>query len=450
MTNACTQELDTIDFYEVASFPSFESIDDGQLFSLSLSNKTNRLTHGLHRFPAKFIPQIPAWAFRNFAAADSVKLDPFIGSGTSLVEGVCHGGTTYGIDIDPLARFIARAKVSTVEPDRIASLATEIKSQWCRPATRIISPMTDIENFDHWFNESHWGWLQSLKDVILRLRCSIHEREFFLAVFSSILRSVSNADDQSHKTYVSATFPKKPPPVPDSYWKALNRAIGGLVDLSRHRSDGAIAQVVENADATLLPFPDCSIDVAVTSPPYLDSVDYQYNMMLEYFWLGPELGVPNRRSLNELRKTPIGAKNPLADPRASIDSVEIPDIRHLAPSRQYAAKRYFELMDIHFREMSRCLKEDARYVMVVGNSKSRARSIPVHKTLATRASKFGLHLERAFGYRIRRHYMKFPRAGRGGIILIDWVLVLKKSDVGFGRTAPTEPLIAHPPNAVAN
>lgn len=37
-------------------------------------------------------------------------------------------------------------------------------------------------------------------------------------------------------------------------------------------------------------------------------------------------------------------------------------------------------------------------------------------------------LEKAFAYRIRRHYMKFPRKGRGGIILMDWVITLRKTD----------------------
>ena len=46
----------------------------------------------------------------------------------------------------------------------------------------------------------------------------------------------------------------------------------------------------------------------------------------------------------------------------------------------------------------------------------------------TDAAAAGLELEKAFAYRIRRHYMKFPRSGRGGIILLDWVLVLRARD----------------------
>lgn len=50
----------------------------------------------------------------------------------------------------------------------------------------------------------------------------------------------------------------------------------------------------------------------------------------------------------------------------------------------------------------------------------------LHDGLIALASDAGLHIEHAFGYRIRRHYMKFPRKGRGGIILVDWVITLRK------------------------
>ena len=83
-------------------------------------------------------------------------------------------------------------------------------------------------------------------------------------------------------------------------------------------------------------------------------------------------------------------------------------------------------MERHFTEMARCLKPGARYAFVVGNSQTLVDVVPLHDALVRLAGTAGLGLERAFGYRIRRHYMKFPRRGRGGIILLDWVLVFRK------------------------
>ena len=442
--------IDTIPFAEVAAFPPLSEIEPGQLFALSLSTSTTAFTHGLHRFAAKFVPQVPAWALDRFATRDSVVVDPFVGSGTTLVEGVLRGGTTIGVDIDPLARFITRAKVTAVDPERIGALATELAARWRAPAPARRPPMPDIGDFGHWFDPEQWGWVQSLLETILGLDCDDDERAFLLVVFSSTLRWVSNADDQSQKTYVSGTHRKRPPPVDAVFRRFLARAVGGLADLNRKRHSESVVRIPDDADATRLGLAAHSVDLAVTSPPYLDSVDYPYNMMLEYFWLGPLLGVPDRKAFNALRRRPIGAKNPAARLELPAGLAGSVPLDAMPPVRRAAATTYFALMERHFGEMARCLKPGGRYVFVVGNSQTLVDMVPLHDALVRLAADAGLGLERAFGYRIRRHYMKFPRRGRGGIILIDWVLVFRNQ----ASAATPGPLPRHwvtlAPGAVAH
>ena len=445
--------VDAIHFAEVDAFPALADIEDGELFALSLSGPTTALTHGLHRFAAKFVPQVPAWALDSFAGRDSVVVDPFMGSGTTLVEALLRGGTTIGVDIDPLARFITRAKVTAVDHERIGLLAAELSARWRAPASVLCPPMPDIANFDRWFSPVQWGWVQSLRDVILRLDCSDDERTFLLAVFSSTLRWVSNADDQSQKTYVSGTLRKQPPPVPDVFWRFLRRSISGLADLNAKRDRESVVVVPPDGDATRLGLEPASVDLAVTSPPYLDSVDYPYNMMLEYFWIGPLLGVPDRRSFNGLRRRAVGARAP-AEPVALPPALDgVVPLAAMPPGRRIAATTYFALMERHFTEVAVGLKPGARYVFVVGNSQTLVDLVPLHDALVRLAAGAGLGLERAFGYRIRRHYMKFPRRGRGGIILIDWVLVFRKEGRNGPAVPPPAPLPLHwvtlAPEAVA-
>jgi hypothetical protein len=448
MTPRGPEQIEAVDFHEVAQFPDFAEIDHGELFALSLSNNTTTFTHGLHRFAAKFIPQVPAWALDNFGGRSSVVLDPFMGSGTTLVEGTLRGGTSIGIDIDPLARLIARAKTTTADHERIRGLSDELAARWVSPARVLSSPMPDINNFDHWFSPSQWGWVQSLRDAILDLDCNDDEREFLLVVFSSTLRWVSQADDQSQKTYVSGTLPKAPPAVQDVFWRFLSRAVEGLADLNRKRHSEAVVIIPPCADAANLGLASESVDLAVTSPPYLDSVDYPYNMMLEYFWIGPLIGVPDRKTFNALRRRLIGAKNPtertILPP--AIDGLITLDV--MPPARRIAAATYFSLMDRHFHEIARALKPGARYV--VGNSQSLVDVVPLHDALVRLAGAAGLELERAFGYRIRRHYMKFPRNGKGGIILIDWVLVLRKQQSGQKSASLPLRWVTLAPHAVAH
>jgi hypothetical protein len=453
MTEKGPLEISALSFTEVLSIPLFDDINDGDLFTIALSNNTTKLTHGLHRFPAKFIPQVPIWAFDSFADQETVCLDPFMGSGTTLIEGLVRGGTTIGADIDPLARFIAGAKIADVDHERVRAHGKLILDNWpskgvLKGALRV--PMPDIENFDHWFTKPQWAKAQELFDRILDLDATVAERDFLLAVFSSVLRWVSNADDQSQKTYVSGTRPKIPPPIEVQFRRFFERAADGLEELNRKRRPGSRVIILDDSDATSLSLPADYVDLVVTSPPYLDSVDYPYNMMLEYFWLGPHIGVPDRKAFNALRRTPVGAKQPAKSEILPTLVDSLFDLEKLGAGRMRAAATYFAMMDRHLAEAARCLRSGGRYVLVIGNSQTLNEQMPVHEVIVKLAASHGLLLERSFGYRVRRHYMKFPRAGRGGIILIDWVLTLRKQRDLKASSLPRSAWVSLAPSSVAN
>ena len=415
-------------FREVPSFPPFEAISNGELFALGLSNKTTRLTHGMHRFPAKYIPQIPGWVMDQFAGPDDVVLDPFCGSGTTLVEGLLRSRKTIGVDCDPLACMISRAKTAALSPTRIQRLRNELGFLWKTPATKLVPPMPDLSNFGHWFSRSAWGNLQSLLASTVGLHASAEELTFFLCVFSSILRRVSNADDQTQKTYVSGTLKKIPPDVEHTFYKALDKSLAGVGELARLRREFAEAIVVQG-DATDIQLPAHSVDLIVTSPPYLDSVDYMYNFMLEYFWLGPLLGVEDRRTFNQMRRNVTGAKNPLDKTAPALPQClnGLISEAEIATHRVAATRAYCDNMARHFRSAAKTLKNGGYYFLVIGNSQTRKGVLPMHDSMVRLATDAGFTFEKAFGYRIRRHYMKFPRAGRGGIITMDWVIALRNT-----------------------
>jgi len=415
-------------FRTVSRFPPFHRIANGDLFSLSLTNNTATLTHSLHRFAGKYVPQVPAWVLEEFGDPGTVVLDPFCGSGTTLVEALRRCRKSIGIDCDPLACLIAGAKTANVRSARIVELGQRLRALWTGPAERLEPPMPGLVNFTHWFAVSAWGHLQSFLATIQRLDGTEDERRFLLCVFSSILRWVSNADDQTQKTYVSGTLPKRPPEVPATFRKAFDRAVTGLGQLERQRLPQAEATVFQS-DAADIRLPEASVDLIVTSPPYLDSVDYMYNFMLEYFWLGPLLGIGDRPTFNRLRRGVIGAKNPLPQksphlPPCLHDLISEADI---LPGRLPATRTYCHGMAQHFASAAKVMKPGGRYVLVIGNSQTRKGVLPIHDSLVRLAADAGLAFEKAFAYRIRRHYMKFPRKGRGGIITMDWVIVLRKA-----------------------
>nr|QJS06288.1 Site-specific DNA-methyltransferase (cytosine-N(4)-specific) [Cryobacterium sp.] len=396
------------------------------MVSLSLTNRTNLLTHGLHRFPAKYIPQVPRWGLDSYAALGSYVLDPFAGSGTTNLEAAAHGYSSVALEINPLSRLIIRAKNTPIPDDELEAAAKRVRAAWRPHEGPLRAPMAGVVNFDHWFSDATWRQLAGLKDAVKSETEPGAIREFFLVVFSSIIRAVSNADDQSQKTYVSGTRIKSPPPVTSTWDNAVRRSLSGMSELNQTAARHTHVTVPDTGNALDIPFEANTFDLAVTSPPYLDSVDYPYNLMLEHFWLADELGLPSRQDFNQLRHGQVGAKNPASaeDPPRFIS--DLLEVETLPEYRRTAVLSYFAMMDQHFSEMARVLKDGARYVFVVGNSGTKIGPLPIHKALIGLAQTHGLGLEHAFGYRLRRHYMKFPRAGRGGIILVDWVLTLRK------------------------
>ncbi|MBB4216261.1 DNA modification methylase [Rhizobium sp. BK212] len=437
------------DYRSFDDLPSQTEIGFGEIVGIDLSSHTSPFTHGLHRYPAKFIPQIPRWAIKELSRPGEVVLDPFMGSGTTIVESLLADRVAHGIDLDPLACLIAQAKTAQANRLELRHLQEQLASSVLREEDNLIVPMAGVKNFEHWFSRATWGTLQNIRNKILTLDCSEESRAFLLCVFSSILRRVSNADDQTQKTYVSGTLRKNPPAARPTFFRALERAINSLDSFGVRASETHAH--IHRASATAMPIADQSIDLIVTSPPYLDSVDYMYNMMVEYFWLGDVLGIPHRKDFNAARKLSVGGKkSQISLPPPSCVS-ELIDFNELPDYRKAAAASYFSSMDEHFREAARVLKTGRQYVLVIGNSQTEKGQLPVHDALVSMASTHGFSLQHAFGYRIRRHYMKFPRKGRGGIILMDWVIILKNEGHGptpLRRLPMPEILIS--PDAVAH
>src|SRR5205823_8637266 len=79
--------------------------------------KTNYLTHGIHPYPAKFIPQIPNALIQELSSIGDTVADIFCGSGTTLVEALTLKRHALGIDANPLACLISRAKTAVISEE---------------------------------------------------------------------------------------------------------------------------------------------------------------------------------------------------------------------------------------------------------------------------------------------------------------------------------------------
>ncbi len=82
------------------------TIENGDRF-LFISHDQTTLTHGLHKYPAKFFPELPRWLIKRYSNVNEIVLDPFSGSGTTNVEAMLLRRKYVGIDVDPISRFLS-------------------------------------------------------------------------------------------------------------------------------------------------------------------------------------------------------------------------------------------------------------------------------------------------------------------------------------------------------
>ncbi|MBZ5950287.1 DNA methyltransferase [Leuconostoc gasicomitatum] len=404
------------------------------------------LTHGFHKYPGKFIPQIPEWAIKTYITKkEQIILDPFVGSGTTLVEAIANGNNAFGVDIDPLSSLISKVKSTPLNPKIFLTI-----SDWIMTNKEIRKPIfiPETDNLEHWFTDEAIIKLSKLRTLIDEIPMTFKNEpqindyyEAFIIAFSGIIRRVSNADNQSQKTYVSGTKPKKPAEVFSLFEKQLKVFLKGYEEFNLVWDGKSKATVLNSdGDSNFVPLISEKVDLIITSPPYIKSIDYVYNQMVELFWVGDLFSMDTQVKQNEKRKlytgTTLVPKKAFSDFFSKKRSLSIPLMDNIikdvlkdeknGEKHAFIVYKYFEFMDQHFEYSNMAMNKGAHYVMAVGNSTVSNVKVQTSDILIEIAKNHGLILESQWSYVIKNHFMGFDRGNRGGKINVDHVLVFKK------------------------
>ncbi len=266
---------------------------------------TQYLTHGIHRYSGKFIPQIAQNAIQWLTKPGDLILDPYCGSGTTLLECALSDRLSIGVDLSPLAILIAQAKTCKIEKFVLDAFSSNLKheinallnvkntqdlfSNISDKKTKDLSQKieSDPRRHDPWYTK--W-FCKEILDELITLKIVIDSIEderlqrIGLIAFSDILRKSSNA----HKGYPNVMYDKnhtQPPPATPRFIKRLNEIITAVQTLEG-KFDDKYNPVVMNGDATNLPFKSRSVDAIITHPPYIGSIPYAEYGLLSITWLG--------------------------------------------------------------------------------------------------------------------------------------------------------------------
>ena len=411
-----------------------------------ITRDVNTHTHGFHKYPAKFIPHIPKWAIEKYLTSykDRTILDPFCGSGTTLVEGILAGHNVIGIDIDPLSAMISKVKTTRVDEVELKKISNWLIKRIKAKKKGTFKP--DCKTIEHWFTKDAVKKLSTIRTLINQIPEKFGDnkkikdiQDLLLICFSSIIRRVSNADNESQKTYVSHTKVKKPDEVNTLFFSQIELFIDRAPKFSAIINSKLKSKIICSSSSHSLDkkLNRQEINLAITSPPYIKAIDYIYNQMAELFWIGDLFQMQTQEKQNKKKIEYIGNKQLSAlefrhyTPYNTILGIDKLDekLQRIFDADQknghkhsYVTFKYFIEMDKHFAEMAKCLSRNTHYVMVVGDSSISGIYFDTADFLIDIAIRNGFRIANKWGYKIKNRFMRFDRKGRGGIIEIDWVL----------------------------
>lgn len=282
------------------------------------SADTQYLTHGLHSYPARMIPQIPDGLFDAFEEAGrlsegSTVLDPFCGSGTTLVEAKRHGYDSIGFDINPFACELTRAKTTVLDEKPVDAIA-ELQSTYSQFAqidsdSELFVEEAETDVNEGWFPQPQFSQLVNLAQMIETLGETYGtEVERLLRIaLSGIVREVSYQRNGEFKRY-RMPEEKRETHTPDVFSlldKSIDEVFDAVVDFSAY--GGAETTVYQSDSRELSELSDNSIDCVITSPPYGD-----HRTTVAYGQFSRDLSIiahnESRQSMLDVDKTGLGGR----------------------------------------------------------------------------------------------------------------------------------------------
>lgn len=358
------------DIFEIFSDLKF---DETWSFDGCTQKHTKYITHGYHRYPAKFIPQLAARLIKELTDPNDFVVDPFMGSGTTLVESKVLGRPSVGVDINPVAYLISKAKVNAINPHWIDEtyklLINNIypnkiplfDSQEGKASS--VEPKND--RIDYWFKPQVKKSLSRIYSQIIKIE-NDDIKTFFLCGFSNILKNCSIWLQKSNKP--TRDFKKL---IPDPL-QIFNKHIRLMIKKNQQfwdqlHNNGKVetSAIPYLGDSRKVPVKNNSISLVVTSPPYVTSYEYADLHQLTALWFN------YTNNISEFRKVFIGSAHNDADKiiiGSTIGEKTIDELKKQNTGKNKEVAIYFSDMRDSFIEMQRYLKKKGKACIVIGDT----------------------------------------------------------------------------------
>lgn len=384
--------------------PTWQAIlENGMAANPSARKDPKYVTHGLHAYKGKFYPQLAKGLINQLRLPYGARiLDPFCGSGTTLLEGYLNGYATYGCDLHPLAARIARAKTSVldVDPDVLTEVVAVVLEAVEAAPEKLPTTLDQFapecfEEISRWFAEPVAQKLNWLLKVI-RSGSNGAVRDFLEVVLSSIIRDVSQQEPTDlriryrkeflsdanvfglFKEQLSLQFGRV-----EKFWKVRGYAPNPFFRSQTVAGDNRLKATYDG-----LGLSDNSVDLVLTSPPYamaLPYIDTDRLSLLTLFGLAGSERRPLEQTLIGSRELTTSNKRALeagftegdALPRECLQFVRglhkslaaSTDSGFRKQNMPALTHRFLKDMDAVIAQLHRVCKPGAEAMVVIGDSK---------------------------------------------------------------------------------
>lgn len=369
----------------------------------------------IHPFPARMAPEV-VWKELPRVCSPLRILDPMAGSGTTLVTARMKGHNGIGFDSDPLAVLLSSVWTTTVEPEKLTAKATKILTQARSIAGKHYPETIDKETrafIRYWFDQTNRVQLTALSIAISGIREKV-VRDIMWCAFSRMIITkklgVSLAMDVSHSR-PHKKYEKAPLQAFDHFPRAVAQLLKSAPFVKK--TSDQPPTIIRQADARNLPLRKGAVDVVITSPPYLNAIDYLRGHKLSLVWMGHSIS-----EIRNLRSKNIGSE---AGTKADDDSIEkimdkMCDISSLSARNTGMLRRYVKDTRAILTEIHRVLKSGGKAVIIVGNCNIRNIFVKNSQGIAMLGEEAGLKLQKTRRRPIpeNRRYLPPPTTSGAG------------------------------------
>jgi len=348
-------------------------IDYSWSFSEKTIKDTSYITHGYYTYPAKFIPQLAERLILENSNEGDIVVDPFMGSGTTIVEALVNNRKAIGVDINNIAYLISKVKTTPLKSKQLQNefwkiyfdVENRTNGQINFFLEQAEKKIPKNERIDYWFRKEQKEKLSIIFSRLLEIK-NKDIKDFFLVAFAQILKSSSIWLQKSVKP--TRDLKKKIENPINLFYKQVKKMLIKHSEFEQLIPDNIKSnidefRIINCGDARNLPCESKKASLIVTSPPYVTSYEYADLHQLPSLWFSYFDQLP------EFRKKFIGSaynERTEIDLKSRIAEEIVEKLGDNKKGRE--VKNYFADMLESFREMKRVLKKGGRACIVIGNT----------------------------------------------------------------------------------